>query len=128
MPIHVSASLIAPSRGEAHVNGTRFELDGPQEYTGAGTVFDVFRSSQPISNSIDSGSSSHRDQYLGRMMSVAGGQAVPFYAEETMERFQFPCPPPTGNGVQTSFEIVPTGGHSSSMSWMKTDGPWIAYL
>lgn len=104
-----------------------FELDGPDPYTGAGTTFDVFTSSKPIMNSIPVGSSNYRNQYVGRMTSVGGGQAVPFYDEETMERFQFPCPAPTGTGEQVGFEVVPVG-ESAGMSWSKRDGPWVAIV
>jgi hypothetical protein len=112
-----------------------FELDGMDgiydtynAVTGAGTVFDVFTSLKPIMSSVEKGSSNFRGQYIGRMRSVAGGQAVPFYAEETMEKFQFPCPLNMGiTKQQQHYEIVPVG-ENSDMTWGKNDGPWIKIL
>jgi hypothetical protein len=112
-----------------------FELDGLDgDYTGnnvvtgAGTVFDIFTSLKPIMSSVEKGSSNFRGQYIGRMRSVAGGQAVPFYAEETIEKFQFACPPNKGiTKEEQHYEIVPVG-ESSDMTWGKSDGPWIKIL
>lgn len=112
-----------------------FELDGADgvydtdnAVTGAGTVFDVFTSLKPIMSSVEKGSSNYRGQYIGRMRSVAGGQAVPFYAEESMEQFQFPCPLNKGiTKEEQHYEIVPVG-EASDMTWGKRDGPWIMIL
>ncbi|KAF2706681.1 hypothetical protein K504DRAFT_493066 [Pleomassaria siparia CBS 279.74] len=112
-----------------------FEMNndcGTEAYTNPGATFDIYSSLQTIDKSVASGASNYRNQHIGRMTSVAGskgvgGRAVPAFADETEERFQFPCPDRKG-GAYYMYELVPTGGHSINMTWGKRDGPWVMVL
>jgi len=97
-----------------------FELDSPP-YTATGSPFiDAFFSSQYATASSPGWGppSNYRDNQLGRLRVVKGGQATVEWGT-----FVFDCPA----GQTKGFEVTPTGD-SILVEWNEpADGPWIRW-